>query len=67
MSSSNRSPSLIIEYGLYSYFLALSFRNISKSIIIFPFSKDKSPVCPELDSKLQTKCYSRKRKLLNMS
>jgi hypothetical protein len=33
MSSRNRTPSQIIGYGLYLYFLGLSFRNAAKAFI----------------------------------
>ncbi|HEY6536314.1 MAG TPA: hypothetical protein VIY08_11055, partial [Candidatus Nitrosocosmicus sp.] len=32
MSTKNRTPSNIIGYGLYLYFLGLSFRNTSKAL-----------------------------------
>ncbi len=32
MSSRNRTPSQIIGYGLYLYFLGLSFRNAAKAL-----------------------------------
>ena len=34
MRSRNRTPSQIIRYGLYLYFLGLSFRNTAKALSI---------------------------------
>jgi putative transposase len=40
MSSRIRTPSQIIGYGLYLYFLGLSFRNIAESLsFFFTYSK----------------------------
>ena len=54
MSTRNRTPSNIIGYGLYLYFLGLSCRNAAKALsFFFTFSKDKSCINLELASKVQ--------------
>ena len=39
MSPRNRTPSNIIGYGLYLYFLGLSFRNTSKALSFLKIAK----------------------------
>ena len=39
MSTRNRTPSNIIGYGLYLYFLGLSFRNTSKALSFLKIAK----------------------------
>ncbi len=53
MKSRIRTPSQIIGYGLYLYFLGLSFRN-AESIIFFTCSEDDLCFYLELDTKIQT-------------
>ncbi len=53
MSSGNRTSLKIIGYGLYLYFLGLSFRNIAKALS-FVRSKNKPYINFEMDTKVQT-------------
>ncbi len=39
MSTRNRTPSNIIGYGLYLYFLGLSFRNTAKALSFLKIAK----------------------------
>ena len=48
----NRTPSEFIGYGLYLYFLGLSFRNAAKALKWFI---KKSCFNLEVDTKIQTK------------
>jgi hypothetical protein len=53
MRSRNRTPLQIIGYGLYLYFLGLSFRGMQKHYL-FKCSEVKSRYNLELNTKVQT-------------
>ncbi len=54
MRSRNRTPSQIVGYGLYLYFLGLSFRNTAKALSFLKIIKI-SHVAIWTDTKVQTK------------
>ncbi len=58
MSTRNRTPSKIIGYGLYLYFLGLSFRNAAKTLSFLHMIKI-SHVSIWIDEKIQTKKTSK--------
>ena len=62
MSSRIRTPSQIIGYGLYLYFLGLSFRNAAKALSFLHIVK-RSHVSIEMDSKIQTKKLKKKKNI----
>ena len=53
MSYRSRTPSNIVGYGLYLYFLGLSFRNTAKALSFLNLAKNKPRFYLELDSKVQ--------------
>ncbi|HEY6536814.1 MAG TPA: hypothetical protein VIY08_13605 [Candidatus Nitrosocosmicus sp.] len=62
MYARNRTPSNIIGYGLYLYFLGLSFRNTSKALSFLKLAKNKPRFYLELDSKVQALEISKEKK-----
>jgi hypothetical protein len=60
MNSRNRTPSQIVVYGYYLYFLGLSFRNTAnKSLSFLKNNKNRPRTNLALDTKLQTKEISK--------
>ena len=61
MSTKNRISSKIIGYGLYLYFLGLSFRSTAKALSFLKIIKiSKSSCFPlEMATKIQTKKTSK--------
>ncbi len=56
MIPGNRIHPQIVGYGLYLYFLGLSFRNTAKALsFFFAYAEDKPPLLHlEIDAKVQT-------------
>ncbi|HXT83730.1 MAG TPA: hypothetical protein VN704_05285 [Verrucomicrobiae bacterium] len=65
MSTRNRTPSQIIDYNSYSYFLGSSQALLKNHF--FKNNRKKSRFYLELDSKVQIKDFKRKGKSKNMS
>ncbi len=68
MSIRNRTPSNIIGYGLYFYFLGLSFSSTVKALSFFTHNKNKSRFHLEMDKeKPNRKRFQKKRKIKEYS
>ncbi len=63
MSTRNRTSSNIIGYGLYLYFLGLSFRNISKALSFLKIAKISHASIWNWLQKYKPWKYLRKRKI----
>jgi len=62
MSSRNRTPSRIIGYGLYLYFLGLSFRNAAKALYFLQLVKISHISIWNWIQKYKTKKFNKKKK-----
>ncbi len=67
MSSRNRTPSKIIGYGLYLYFLGLSFRNTAKALSFLLLVKISHVFIWNWIQKYKPKKTHRKKKILEYS
>ncbi len=67
MSSRNRTPSKIIGYGLYLYFLSLSFRNTAKALSFLLLVKISHVSIWNWIQKYKPKKTHRKKKILEYS
>jgi len=65
MSSRNRTPSQIIGYGLYLYFLGLSFRNTAKALYFLHIIKISHVSIWNWIQKYKPKKMSKKKKKIN--
>jgi putative transposase len=63
MSSRNRTSTKIIGYGLYLYFLGLSFRNTAKALSFLKLIKISHVSIWKWIQKYRPKKFSRKRKI----
>ena len=63
MSSRNRTPSQIIGYGLYLYFLGLSFRNTAKALSFLLIVKISHVSIWNWIQKYKPKKFARRRNL----
>ena len=63
MYTRNGTPSDIIDYGLYLYFLGLSFRNISKTLSFLKIVKISHVSIWNWIQKYKIRKYQRKRKI----
>ncbi len=63
MSTRNRTPSKIIGYGLYLYFLGLSFRNTAKALSFLKITKISHVSIWKWIQKYRPRKYLRKRKI----
>jgi putative transposase len=64
MRSRNRTPSQIIGYGLYLYFLGLSFRNAAKALSFLKIIKISHVAIWKWIQKYKPKRYRNKKKIL---
>ena len=64
MSSRNRTPSQIIGYGLYLYFLGLSFRNAAKALSFLHLVKISHVSIWNWIQKYKPKKYRKNKKIL---
>ena len=63
MSSRNRTPSQIIGYGLYLYFLGLSFRNTAKALSFLQIVKISHVSIWKWIQKYKPKKYRKNKKI----
>jgi len=63
MSTRNRTPSQIISYGLYLYFLGFSFRSTAKALSFSPIIKISHISIWKWLQKYRSKKYFKKRKI----
>jgi hypothetical protein len=61
MSTKNRTSTKIIGYGLYLYFLGLSFRSTTKALSFLHIIKMSSCFHLEMATKIQTKKTSKEK------
>ncbi len=67
MSSRHRTPSKIIDYGLYLYFLGLSFRNTAKALSFLFLVKIRQVSIWNWMQKYKPKKYHNKKKIKEYS